>query len=226
MSEKSKFEELAAIDVSAKIEKKNGLSYLSWAWAVDTLLRADPNASWEYGEPKLFAETMMVYCTVQAFGKYRTAHLPVMDHRNQPIKNPNSFQINTAMQRALVKAIALHGLGLYIYAGEDLPPSDEEKPKKEREPIPAKNKLGVRPIKAESPFSEDRVRAVEEVVKKVLNWIGTNDLQDAVLEKENHKLSIEEQVLFWSYFDSKQRRLMKEAHEELKAKYQTEKEAA
>lgn len=118
---KSSFETLAAINVGAKIEKKNGLSYLSWAWALDTLMRADPNAHWDYPEPKMYGETMMVYCTVTAFDKQRTAHLPVMDYRNKPIPNPDAFAVNTAMQRCLVKAIALHGLGLYIYAGEDLP---------------------------------------------------------------------------------------------------------
>jgi hypothetical protein len=121
MSEQSHFEKLAAINVSDKIEKKNGLSYLSWAWAVDQLLRADPAASWVYGEPMLFGQTMMVTCTVTAFGKPMTMQLPVMDYRNKAIANPNAFDVNTAMQRCLVKAIALHGLGLYIYAGEDLP---------------------------------------------------------------------------------------------------------
>lgn len=124
MSEASNFERLAAINVGAHIEKKNGLSYLSWAWAVDQLLRADPGASWEYGEPRMYGETMMVYCTVTAFGTARTMQLPVMDHRNKAIANPDAFAVNTAMQRALVKAIALHGLGLYIYAGEDVPLGD------------------------------------------------------------------------------------------------------
>lgn len=116
------FIKLASIDVAEKIEKKNGLSYLSWAWAWDQLLRQDPNAEFEYPEPTRFPdETVMVYCIVTAFGKQRKAHLPVMDYKNQPIKNPNAFAMNTAMQRCFVKAIALHGLGLYIYAGEDLP---------------------------------------------------------------------------------------------------------
>ena len=117
----SPFERLAALDCKPYIEKKGNLSYLSWAWAVDQLLRADPTASWSYGEPQRFGETMMVFCTVTAFGKPRTMQLPVMDHRNKAIPNPDAFAVNTAMQRALVKAIALHGLGLYIYAGEDVP---------------------------------------------------------------------------------------------------------
>lgn len=120
-ADKSHFERLAAVDCGRYIEKKNGLAYLSWAWAVDQLLRADPTASWSYGEPRQFGETMMVYCTVKAFGQERTMQLPVMDHKNKAIQNPDAFAVNTAMQRCLVKAIALHGLGLYIYAGEDVP---------------------------------------------------------------------------------------------------------
>ena len=117
----SKYSELRMIDVSSKIEKKNNLSYLSWAWAVDTLLQHDPMATWTYGQPVLFGESVMVFCTVNAFGKSMTSQLPVMDFRNKAIPNPDAFAVNTAMQRCLAKAIALHGLGLYIYAGEDLP---------------------------------------------------------------------------------------------------------
>jgi hypothetical protein len=118
----SKYLELRKIDVSEHIEKKNNLSYLSWAWAVDTLLQQDPNATWEYKEPAKFNETLMVFCSVTAFGKTMTAQLPVMDYRNKAIANPDAFSVNTAMQRCLAKAIALHGIGLYIYSGEDIAP--------------------------------------------------------------------------------------------------------
>ena len=121
MSEKSAYERMAAINVNEHTEKKNNLTYLSWAWAVDQLLRADPDATWVYGDPVKFGETMMVFCTVRAFNKPMTAQLPVMDYKNKAIPNPDAFAVNTAMQRCLAKAIALHGLGLYIYAGEDLP---------------------------------------------------------------------------------------------------------
>ena len=126
----TKYLELRAVDVSEKIERKNGLSYLSWAWAVDTLLQHDSQATWSYSQPAQFGETMMVFCTVTAFGKSMTAQLPVMDYSNKAIPNPDSFAVNTAMQRCLAKAIALHGLGLYIYAGEDLPPDDDKIPEK------------------------------------------------------------------------------------------------
>jgi hypothetical protein len=119
-----KYTELRKINVSEHIEKKNGLSYLSWAWAVDTLLQQDPMATWEYKEPKQFGDTLMVFCAVTAFGKIMTAQLPVLDYRNKAIVNPDAMAVNTAMQRCLAKAIALHGIGLYIYSGEDLPESE------------------------------------------------------------------------------------------------------
>lgn len=126
---------LRSVDLGKHVEKKQNLSYISWAWAVDQLLLRDPTATWTYRFGKdgggnevpfiYIGDTAMVFCTVRAFGVERTAQLPVMDHRNKPIPNPDSFQVNTAMQRALAKAISLHGLGLYIYAGEDLPPEEE-----------------------------------------------------------------------------------------------------
>lgn len=138
MTNSNSFVQLASIDVSKHVEKKNNLSYLSWAWAVDQLMRVDPTANWDFHEPTTFGETMMVSCTVTAFSKPIKMHLPVMDHRNQAIKNPDSFAVNKNMMRCLVKAIACHGLGLYIYAGEDLPLSDDGNAasSKESKPLP------------------------------------------------------------------------------------------
>lgn len=116
------FERLAAVNVGPHTEKKSNLTYLSWAWAWDYLMRADPTASVEYLPPTFHGgETVMVHCAVTAFGTTRRMQLPVMDHRNKAIPTPDAFAINTAMQRCMVKAIAMHGLGLYIYAGEDVP---------------------------------------------------------------------------------------------------------
>ena len=120
------FKELRQINVGQHIEKKNGLSYLSWSWALDQLLQLDDAATWEYLDPKRFGDTLMVFCRVTAFGKSRTAQLPVMNFRNQAISNPNAYDVNTAMQRCLAKAISLHGIGLYISAGEDLPTPESE----------------------------------------------------------------------------------------------------
>jgi Fe2+ transport system protein B len=124
------YKELAAIDVSKYVEKKgpHKLDYLSWAVAVDFLMKADPTATWQFNDPQCFAETLMVSCTVTAFGKPITMHLPVMDHTNKAVKNPDAFIVNKNMMRCLVKAIACHGLGISVYAGEDLP---NEEPAKE-----------------------------------------------------------------------------------------------
>lgn len=120
------FNELRTINVNEHTEKKGKFTYLSWAWAVDQLLQLDPSATWEYKEPMAFGDTLMVFCSVTAFGKTMTSQLPVLNHQNKAISNPNSMDVNTAMQRCLAKAIALHGLGLYIYSGEDIP--DEPTP--------------------------------------------------------------------------------------------------
>ena len=137
------YKELRQIDVSKYTEKKNGLTYLSWAWAVDQLLLADPKAHWFYPEYQRWGNgTVMVFCTVVANDIARTAQLPVMDYRNKAISEPDAFAINTAMQRCLAKAIELHGLGLYIYNGEDVPPDLGENiiqtPKVSNIPAPAK----------------------------------------------------------------------------------------
>ena len=120
------FNELRTINVNEYTEKKGKFTYLSWAWAADQLLQLDPTATWEYKAPMSFGDTLMVFCSVTAFGKTMTAQLPVLNHQNKAIANPNAMDVNTAMQRCLAKAIALHGIGLYIYGGEDIP--DEPTP--------------------------------------------------------------------------------------------------
>lgn len=119
---------LAGIDVGEHIERKGNLTYLSWSWAVTKLLEAYPNATWSFAKSlqgnELFTYedgTGEVRCTVKVEEIERTCSLPVMDHRNNAVQNPNARQVNDTKQRCLAKAIALHGLGLYIYAGEDVP---------------------------------------------------------------------------------------------------------
>lgn len=115
------FKELREINVNEYVEKKGQLKYLSWTWAVDTLLQNDPEATWEFPEPKYFGDTVMVFCNVTALGKTMRMQLPVMDNRNNAIPNPDSRKISDATMRCLAKCIACFGIGLYIYAGEDLP---------------------------------------------------------------------------------------------------------
>lgn len=126
-------QELLKINVNEHTEKKNGLTYLSWAWAWAEILKADPQANYEvvmFDNPDNPNQTLpyqeiggscMVWVKVTVFAKTVTVQLPVLDYRNKCITNPNAFEINTSIMRCLTKGIALHGLGLYIYAGEDLP---------------------------------------------------------------------------------------------------------
>lgn len=139
MSEKNYFQTLNEINVNGKTEKKNGLTYLSWAWAWGEVKKLHPDATytiyeneqgWNYHTD---GRTAWVKTGVTVNGIEHIEYLPVMDHRNRSIalENINSFDVNKTIQRSLTKAVARHGLGLYIYAGEDLPESDanEEPPK-------------------------------------------------------------------------------------------------
>jgi hypothetical protein len=120
------YAKLRATNVNAQTEKKGNLTYLSWTWAVDELLQADETATWDFPEPKYYGETMMVFCNVTAFGKTMKMQLPVMDNRNNAIANPDSRKISDATMRCLAKCIACFGIGLYIYAGSDLPQLDAD----------------------------------------------------------------------------------------------------
>lgn len=120
------FIELAKVNVSEHVEKKGQFSYLSWTFAVNELRKRHPDATWEVKrfDGKPFMQTELGYFVeveVTVNGISLSQIHPVLDNRNRPIEKPNPFHINTSIQRCLVKAIGLHGLGLYIYAGEDLP---------------------------------------------------------------------------------------------------------
>jgi hypothetical protein len=127
----SAFAILDSIDVSEYTEKKGNFTYLSWAWAVRELLKVDPQATWEICEYQqadgetapymMTAAGAFVKVKLWVGGICREQVHPVLDNRNQAIEQPNAFHVNTSIMRCLTKAIALHGLGLYIYAGEDLP---------------------------------------------------------------------------------------------------------
>ena len=143
------FADLYSRDVSQHVEKKGRFSYLSWTYAVAEMTKSDPDSSWDVvrfnGLPYLESSCgFFVEVAVTVHGKTRSQIHPVLDNNNRPIEKPNAFQINTSIQRCLVKAIALHGLGLYIYAGEDLPEpkelTPEEKSEQEKEAVLAAKK--------------------------------------------------------------------------------------
>ena len=125
------FARLNQINVSEHIEHKGSFAYLSWPYAVAQLRLADPSAFWEIrrfnGLPYLKTEVgYFVEVAVIVAGITLSQIHPVLDGKNRPIEAPTAFDINTSIQRCLVKAIALHGLGLHVYAGEDLPNGDEQ----------------------------------------------------------------------------------------------------
>lgn len=130
----SVFSTLNDINVNGHVEKKNGLSYLSWAWAWAEVKKNYPDAIYTIYENKdgLFyhtdGQTAWVKTGVTINGIEHIEYLPVMDMRNKSIRIEaiTSFDVNKAIQRSLTKACARHGLGLYIYAGEDLPESEQE----------------------------------------------------------------------------------------------------
>lgn len=128
------FAKLAAINVSDHVEKKGQFSYLSWPYAVSQLRLFDETATWEVKRfddlPYLATENgTFVEVAVTVKGITLSQIHPVLDSKNRPLMAPNTFDINTSLQRCLVKAIALHGLGLSVYAGEDLPETQGEMPK-------------------------------------------------------------------------------------------------
>ena len=134
---KNYFEDLYSINVQDKVEKKNGLSYLSWAWAWGEIKKRYPDASYtiyeresEWGPINYFTDgkTCWVKTGVTVNGIEHIEELPVMDFKNKSISLElvTSFDVNKAIQRSLTKALARHGLGLYIYAGEDLPEEEQK----------------------------------------------------------------------------------------------------
>ena len=134
---KNVFETLNTINVNEHVEKKGNLSYLSWAWAWAMCKKHYPNAQYkiyeresEHGAINYFTDglTAWVKTGVEIEGLEHIEFLPVMDYKNKSISlgKITSFDVNKAIQRSLTKALARHGLGLYIYAGEDLPEEPEE----------------------------------------------------------------------------------------------------
>jgi hypothetical protein len=128
------FQELTSDKKNRQVDEhtksKGQFKYLSWAIAVRELLKVDPEATWEVhewgldGAKQPYMQTQagcFVKVTVWSGGIARTQVHPILDNRNASIQEPNAFQVNNSIQRCLAKAIALHGLGLYIYAGEDIP---------------------------------------------------------------------------------------------------------
>ncbi len=140
---KEAWNKLSSVDCSKHIEKKGNLSYLSWAWAWSQLCDNYPDSTFEFEKTDTGSEfwpmpdgSGEVRCSLTVSGITRTCWLPVMDYKNKAIPNPNARDVNDAKMRCLVKAIALFGLGLYIYAGEDIPNNKPSSDVKTTTPLP------------------------------------------------------------------------------------------
>lgn len=162
------FQELNKIDVSGKTEKKGNLTYLSWAWAWGELKKKHPDASytiyentegWNYHTD---GKTAWVKTGVTVNGLEHIEYLPVMDFRNNsiPVEKVTSTDVNKTIQRSLTKAVARHGLGLYIYAGEDLPECDTKDPVEiNKASYPSKDQM-IKEIAKKYPNGSDNLKAL------------------------------------------------------------------
>ena len=200
------FNTLNAINVNDHTEKKNGLTYLSWAWAWGEVKKRYPDAFYTIYENAdgWFYHTDGATCWVKTGvtinGLELIEYLPVMDFKNKsiPVGNVTSFDVNKAIQRSLTKAIARHGLGLYIYAGEDLPEDDPDAKPKTRKGGSASNAvLGEEfAIEIAATFMENGIKpetvcklygikSLAEMTEKQMDNAMKN--MDKILEKQGGK---------------------------------------
>lgn len=182
MNEKSSFARLAGINVNDHVEKKGQFSYLSWPYAVAQLRLADPAATWEVrrfdGLPFLRTENgYFVEVAVTVEGVTLSQIHRVLDGKNRPIPEPTVFDLNTSLQRCLVKAIALHGLGLYVYAGEDLP-NPQPVPEEQPTPAPVAAITCNRASAAQIRYIERLIDETGSDLAKVLDYFGVEALTD------------------------------------------------
>lgn len=175
------FIELNSINVSDKTEKKNGLTYLSWAWAWGEVKKKYPDATYTVYENEqgwnYFTDgrTGWVKTGAAVNGIEHIEYLPIMDYRNKsiPLENITSFDVNKTIQRSLTKALARHGLGLYIYAGEDLPEGEEITTKEQAE-------------KYVLTFGKYKDKTLKDVIdvgdEGYIDWLFASDKTDQIIK--------------------------------------------
>ena len=171
-AKKSVFEVLNAVNCNEHTEKKNGLTYLSWAWAWAEVKKRYPGATYTIYENKdglLYhtdGKTAWVKTGVTIEGIELIEYLPVMNYKNESISvdRLTSFDVNKTVQRSLTKACARHGLGLYIYAGEDLPEGEDEKPAEPKKTA-SKKKAESAPVPTpEAKAEDDKLYLVKQLI--------------------------------------------------------------
>jgi hypothetical protein len=198
-------EALLKKNVNEHVEKKNNLSYLSWAWAWAEALKADPKATFVvnmFGD-KCYMDingTAMVFVTVMMFDKPMTCQLPVMDYRNKAIPNPDAFAVNTAIMRCMTKALALHGLGLYLYSGEDVPEESKS--------------VVITPTQgAQDNIPEEELQYLQELAVELIATCEQGDPKEAWIKLEGENLEADQKVALWTLLPSKVRTALKKAKE-------------
>ena len=196
---------MLAKNVNDHLEKKNGLSYLSWAWAWAEALKADADATYkvEMFDGKCFMDingTAMVFVTVTMFRKPMTCQLPVMDYRNKAIPNPDAFAVNTAIMRCMTKALALHGLSLYIYAGEDVPEEGRS--------------VVITPTQgAQDNIPPEELQYLQDMAIELIAMCEQGDPKAAWEKLEGENLDAEQKIALWTLLPSKVRSALKKAKE-------------
>ena len=217
-------EALLKKNVNDHVEKKNGLSYLSWAWAWAEALKADPKATFkvEMFDGKCYMEingTAMVFVTVTMFDKPMTCQLPVMDSGNKaiPLKGYtavskygkeyrvecDAFAVNTAIMRCMTKALALHGLGMYLYSGEDLP-EEGDKPEK----------VIISPTQgAQDNIPPEELQYLQEMAVELIATCEQGDPKAAWDKLESENLDDQQKIALWTLLPSKVRSALKKAKE-------------
>jgi len=141
---------LSEVNVNKDKERKGRFDYLSWADAWKHVQQNTESATYELHDDVVYPDNSReVRCSVTIDGISHMMWLAVMDNNNRAIKNPDARAINDARMRCLVKAIAMHGLGLYIYAGEDLPDVTAQQPAPKKEPPKKNPDISVHPLEPE-----------------------------------------------------------------------------
>lgn len=202
------FCELNNVNVNEHTEKKNNLTYLSWAWAWGEIKKKHPDAAytiyenadgWNYHTD---GRTCWVKTGVTVNGIEHIEYLPVMDYKNKsiPVEDVTSYDVNKSIQRSLTKACARHGLGLYIYAGEDLPEEDENATKKPKTDSPAEKidrealNLTINAIMSE--FAKLRGKSIGEVENALMRQISAPEgmsletISDSLAERAKTQIAV------------------------------------
>ena len=192
--DKNYFQILNDINVNDKTEQKGNLTYLSWAWAWSEVKKLFPDSTYTIYENDLGwnyhtdNRTCWVKTGVTVNGIEHIEYLPVMDFKNRsiPLEGVTSFDVNKAIQRSLTKALARHGLGLYIYAGEDLPESDPKRREEEDAGREPRSKEHVEAIRMRIGSLEG---LTEEMVLRKYNLTSLEEMPVSLLAVCNRDLN-------------------------------------